>query len=1111
MSMSELDRRLHDAVQLNDKDSIKQLITEGADVNSKADSGNTALLVALEKENYDAFEALIEKGADVNKANDDGKTPLFVAIMLGKPLLARGLLSAGAEYDKHLDEDRTSYFDLADANREPYIMCELVEFGYKLKDRDQTHLNRRLRLAAGQGLNHLVQNLLRAGADLNAKGKLDATPLLYSVSKGHSSTTRLLIERGADIDARDCSGISALHWAAINGNLPVVNILLRKGADINHSDEKGRTALYLAAQLGHSDVVTQLLSSGATMQTVSDSGNTPFSAAAEHGHCQIMQKLVSQGYRPSQIDIECLNTKLREAAKAGNDELIKTLLELGTNINHTNSEGNTPLIFASDSGHTSTVKVLLEAGANINSTSLIGETPLSWASCRGHISTVYALLEARADVNLADTEGRTPLYWAVQTGSTEMVEALLHHKAKINTKTKKGYTPFDIAVALNHIEVVRQFREHGYRPCTTEVIELGKQLLTAAKEGNCQRIRTLVCAGADINMIDVENRSLVQVVVEYNQPEALQLLIELGVGINTKTNPHDVAALHWAIYCQQEDICQILLNAGAELYTHFNTGYTKTSLELVILKNHPKIVTLFRNEVVKRAESLEAYLNKHETALRRQNYIFHSTIGAELWGYVENILAAKDKGSTAISNYNKLCFCLEKRFKEELKKDPKKATANHKLTAINDLSRFVLGKDLFGEPVQPEYRAEIEDSLGDYYLEIYTQALYIRSTLSVNSGYFHLNDFGMKIFNTLQNQVNIIINSLINRQKKLRRAYEAYDEMVAALNDAFEPLQKKRPSDKDLPKYAEHLNEIFKLVLRKDFTSNNGFDSTLKSKLERVVTPSLKPKPLDKTDTAQAPARLATPTTPIDSEPSYVKTPTAPPLSAQIPTYAGAGISTAEHRRQERLAELSINSQTTQIASDKSAHAIAGAGSGACASYHEQEQGSHFDALEAQAAAFAKEFPMAEPKVPAAGDLLEWSEHEKQKQRELAEQTARDLRATQGVHAPSTPISVSSELAQINFGLVPEAAAPVPAAAAPAPASPSSEISASAPSAEEPTTPLLFATTEAKSATVECQNQAEKSPGSVSTPLFSADFPEVPKEPLERQTSEQSVNLLTLA
>jgi hypothetical protein len=100
----------------------------------------------------------------------------------------------------------------------------------------------RLHEAFQKGDEKTVHRLLKDGADVNAKGWYDETPLFCAAGWGHEKVVELLLKNGADIKAGNFYG-TALHAAAENGHAEVVRLLLQEGADINIEDEERETAL----------------------------------------------------------------------------------------------------------------------------------------------------------------------------------------------------------------------------------------------------------------------------------------------------------------------------------------------------------------------------------------------------------------------------------------------------------------------------------------------------------------------------------------------------------------------------------------------------------------------------------------------------------------------------------------------------------------------------------------------------------------------------------------------------------------------------------------------------------------------------------------------------
>jgi ankyrin repeat protein len=76
-----------------------------------------------------------------------------------------------------------------------------------------------------------VQNLLKKGADVNARsGKFAETALTEASAGGHIDVVRLLLEKGADVNAKNAFGQTALKEASQNGHSQIVELLKAHGA-----------------------------------------------------------------------------------------------------------------------------------------------------------------------------------------------------------------------------------------------------------------------------------------------------------------------------------------------------------------------------------------------------------------------------------------------------------------------------------------------------------------------------------------------------------------------------------------------------------------------------------------------------------------------------------------------------------------------------------------------------------------------------------------------------------------------------------------------------------------------------------------------------------------
>ena len=98
--------------------------------------------------------------------------------------------------------------------------------------------------AAFQGMDRVIEELLKSGVDVNAQDVEGRTPLMEACNAFKFDVIKQLVEAGADVNLQDARGCSALMRAAYGGYVDLVNYLLNHGADKEAVDNEGNKAIH---------------------------------------------------------------------------------------------------------------------------------------------------------------------------------------------------------------------------------------------------------------------------------------------------------------------------------------------------------------------------------------------------------------------------------------------------------------------------------------------------------------------------------------------------------------------------------------------------------------------------------------------------------------------------------------------------------------------------------------------------------------------------------------------------------------------------------------------------------------------------------------------------
>jgi ankyrin repeat protein len=403
------DKSLVDAARQGDRQAVRSLLDSGAKVDVAGADGMTALIWAAHRDDTEMAEFLLRAGADVAAANDYGATALYAAAANADPEITAILLAAGADANTRLLSGETPLME-----------------------------------AAERGNLETLRVLLSRGADPNLReANGEQTALMWGISERHAAVTEELVRHGADVNARSNKGFTALMFAAQVGDADSARVLIGAGAKANDIMPKtGLTPLIIAAATGRNKVAAILLDNGADPDAVAADGFTALHHAAKHKDA-----------------VEMVGALLRHHAKP-NVRLVQkkpTVLASGIVL-----QGGTALAVAAEINNLGAVKLLVDGRADPSIPTERNTTPLMLAAGAGTdlarprspeeramaLQTVRYLVERGADVNAAGEFGWTALHAAAYQGLDDVIEFLAGHGANLDAKDRFGQTPLSIAYAV---------------------------------------------------------------------------------------------------------------------------------------------------------------------------------------------------------------------------------------------------------------------------------------------------------------------------------------------------------------------------------------------------------------------------------------------------------------------------------------------------------------------------------------------------------------------------------------------------------------------------------------------------------------------------------------
>jgi len=438
------DARVANAAMHRDREGVRALIKQAADVNAAQGDGMTALHWAALNGDPEMVQMLLYAGANIKAATRLGAyTPLYMAAKTGHAGIVEALLKAGAD-PKSSGSDGVTALMMAASSGDTACVKLLLDHGAdpnaKEIERGQTALDFAATFNRSGAINVLIAhggdatlaskitqppplpqrgqyaNAPTAAAkpvppkeaakpkestataqpplvnmDDNAKGSGNPrgglTPLMYAARQGSIDAALALLDGGAPIDSRSADKSTALILAIINGHFDLAKLLVDRAADVNMASIDGAAPLHLVANTQWARKSFQPQPSPRYDKTTYTELMTVLLDRGANPNARLTKDLWYSEYnRTLETSTAVGSTTFWKCAEVGDIDGMRLLVSRGADPAIANADGVTPLLMA--------------AGAGVHGNDDV-TAPM------GRLAAVrYLVEELHADVNAADIATR---------------------------------------------------------------------------------------------------------------------------------------------------------------------------------------------------------------------------------------------------------------------------------------------------------------------------------------------------------------------------------------------------------------------------------------------------------------------------------------------------------------------------------------------------------------------------------------------------------------------------------------------------------------------------------------------------------------------------------
>jgi ankyrin repeat protein len=240
--------------------------------------------------------------------------------------------------------------------------------------------------------------------------------------------------------------------------------------------------------------------------------------------------------------------------------------------------GMSPLLFAARDGQVEIARLLLDAKADIDQADANRITPLIEALSNHQLAVARLLLDRGANVKATDQWGRTPLFAATEirnrdigrngekmdrAGALQLIETLISKGADVNARTTEVFPTRRFVTPLGDLSWVDFTGQTAFvRAALSGDVTLMRLLLSKGADPTIptNSKTTALMAAAGVNWVTAQTYTE----SKESTMEAVKLCLELGADVNA-ANDMGLTPVMGAANRGSDEIIQFLVSKGARL------------------------------------------------------------------------------------------------------------------------------------------------------------------------------------------------------------------------------------------------------------------------------------------------------------------------------------------------------------------------------------------------------------------------------------------------------------------------------------------------------------------------------------------------------------------